>query len=289
MKHRVCGVTGATNGVGKVTAHALAGMGATVVIIARSERKAQTRVEDIVAATDNPDVSYLVADLSSLDQIREVAQAFTERFDHLHVLINNAGRFVASKRTSVDGYELTLATNHLNYFLLSHLLLDTIKASGTPERNARIVNVASSAHHSVSLDFNDLQNERKYRPRSVYGQTKLMNIMFTYELARRLVEEAANVTVNAVHPGFVRTGLGRDNSGLRGLLYRFALFLLRPKQGTAKAGAQTLIYAATSPEVEGFAGKYLVDCQITATSDSSMIATNWVRLWEISENLVGLT
>jgi NAD(P)-dependent dehydrogenase (short-subunit alcohol dehydrogenase family) len=204
-------------------------------------------------------------------------------------LINNAGRFVASRHTSVDGYELTFATNHLNYFLLTYLLLDIVKASGTPECNARIVNVASGAHHSVSLNFDDLQNEREYRPRSVYGQSKLMNIMFTYELARRLAEEEANVMVNAVHPGFVRTGLGRDNSGLRGLLYRIALYILRPMQGTAEEGAQTLIYAATSPEVEGITGKYFADCQIAATSDSSMIATDWVRLWKITENLVGLT
>ena len=289
MNERVCVVTGATNGIGKITAHALAQMGATVVIIARNKRKAKDAVEGIISASNNDSVSYLIADLSSLDQIHGAAQAFKEKHDHLHLLVNNAGRFVTRRSTSVDGFELTFATNLLNYFLLTHLLLDTLRASGTPQLNSRIVNVASSAHLSVSLDFDDLQNENTYSPRSVYGQTKLMNIMFTYELARRLVDEDANTIANAVHPGFVRTGLGRDNNGLPGLLYRIALFALRPMQGSAEEGAQTLIYAASSPKIEGLTGKYLVDSLITSTSDSSMIATDWVRLWKISERLVGIS
>lgn len=289
MNNKVCIVTGATNGLGQITAHALAKDGATLVIIARNEAKAKRTVEQISATTGNNRVSYLIADLSSTDQIRGVAQRFKEEHDELHLLVNNAGRFVASRKTSIDGFELTFATNHLNYFLLTHLLLDTMKASGTPETKSRIVNVASSAHLPVTLDFDDLQNESSYNARIAYGQTKLMNIMFTYELARRLAEEHAHVTVNAVHPGFVRTGLAGDNSGTLGLLYRITLFFLRPMQGRAEDGAQTLIYAATSEDIEGITGKYFVDCRIAATSDASMIATDWVRLWAISERMMGLS
>lgn len=284
MNGRVCLITGATNGIGKVTARELARMGATVVVVGRSEGKALRTVAEIKAETKNPQVDYLLADLSSMDAVRHLADAFRAEYDHLHVLVNNAGAVFLKRYETVDGYERTFALNHLSYFLLTNLLLDMLKASGTPERKARIVNVSSDAHQRRELDFDDLQNERDYNGMRAYGQSKLENIMFTYELARRLEKEGANVTANALHPGFIASGFARNN----GLLVRIIMTLMSPFAKSPEEGARTSIYLASSPQVEGVSGRYYAEGEPAKSNAASMVGADWARLWDISEELTGL-
>jgi NAD(P)-dependent dehydrogenase (short-subunit alcohol dehydrogenase family) len=288
MQDKICLVTGATDGIGKVTALELARMGASIVIIARDEIKAQQVVEDIITKTNNGGVSYLIADLSSLADIRSVAERFKQQHDELHVLVNNAAQFTASRRETIDGYEMQFAVNHLAYFLLTNYLLDTLKATGTSESKSRIVNVTSKMHVSAKLNFDDLHNTQGYKGLRTYAESKLANIMFTYELARRLEQETANITVNAVHPGFVISGLAKDPNSLQGWLLRLGMFLIRWKQMPPEKGARTSLYVATSPEVEGITGQYFEKSKVVPSSDASLVETDWLRLWEISKKLTAL-
>jgi NAD(P)-dependent dehydrogenase (short-subunit alcohol dehydrogenase family) len=198
-------VTGATGGIGEITATALARNGATVVVVGRSREKAIATVEKIKKATGNQKVEYMLADLSSQKDVRHLAEEFKAKYDRLHVLVNNAGALYTKREESVDGIELTFALNHLGYFLLTNLLLDTIKASAP----ARIVNVSSSMHRRGTMDWQDLEGKKKFSGWAIYGRSKLANILFTRELARRL--EGSGVTVNALHPGVVTTGFGTNN------------------------------------------------------------------------------
>lgn len=284
MAGRICMVTGATRGIGEITARELARMGATVVLVGRSEERARQTQADIIATTGNENLSYLIGDLSSIDDVRRVAEEFLAKYDALHVLINNAGAIFVNQQTTVDGYEKTFALNHLSYFLLTKLLLDTIKASGTPDRKARIISVSSGAHRMGKLDFDNLQSETGYRSMGAYGQSKLMNILFAYELAHRLEAEGAHVTSNALHPGMVATGFGRNNGGLA----RFVMNLLKPFSLTPEQGADTPIYLATSPEVEDVSGKYFENKEQKPSSSASMRREDQARLWAISEELTGI-
>jgi NAD(P)-dependent dehydrogenase (short-subunit alcohol dehydrogenase family) len=268
MIGKVCLVTGATDGIGKVTARALAEAGATVVGVGRSPTKIEAVKREIGQTAGS--LEFLTADLSSQAEVRGLAEAFRRKYDHLHVLVNNAGALFTSYRESVDGIEMTFALNHLSYFLLTNLLLDVIKAS-TP---ARIINVASDAHEGNTINFDDLGNRQGYSGWKAYGASKLANILFTYELARRL--EGTGVTVNAVHPGFVNTNFQRA----AGLNMRGPL---NPEQG-----ADTQIWLATAPEVEGVTGKYFVRRRETRSSDISYDAETARRLWDISAEMVGL-
>ncbi len=280
MDGKVVLITGATNGIGKVTALELAKKGATVVIVGRSPAKTQATVDEIKQASGNPSVSSLVADLSSMVEVRKLADEFLQQNSRLDVLINNAGAYFSTRQVSVDGYEMTFALNHLSYFLLTNLLLDLLKASAP----SRIVNVASDAHNGAKLNFDDLQNTKSYGGMgfSVYGQSKLENILFTYELARRLV--GANVTVNAVHPGGVATGFGMNNGGVMKLAMKvFHRFALTPEQG-----ADTIIYLASSPDVVGITGKYWEKRKAINSSAVSYDEADQKRLWEISAQMVGL-
>ena len=286
LTNRIGIVTGATDGIGQVTARELARLGATVVIFARNESKARCVVAAFQAATGNVNVEYLIADLSSLSDIRKAAETFRAKYDRLHILVNNAGLFIARRRVSLDGYEMMFAVNHLAHFLLTNLLLDTIKASGTPENPARIVNVASKMHFNVTLDFDDLQSEKRYKPMEVYAKSKLANILFTYELARRLTAAGAPVTVNAAHPGFVNTGIGKDPDSLLGWGMRFGLFFVRWMQIPPEKGARTSIYLATAPEVATISGQYFEKGQAVPSSAASLVESDWARLWTISEKLV---
>lgn len=270
-------VTGATDGIGLVTARELARMGAAVTIVGRNEAKIRQAV-DVIRSAVGQTVATILADLSSLDGINSAAEAFLERNDRLHILVNNAGAFFNRRETSVDGFEKTFALNHLAYFLLTHRLLATIKASAP----ARIVNVSSGAHFAARLNFEDLQNERAYSGFAVYGQSKLANIYFTYALARRL--EGSGVTVNCLHPGFVATNFGKSNGGL--LKPIFALLQLAAL--TPERGAQTSIYLASSPEVEGVSGKYFDNCRAVNSSPVSYDREAAERLWQISLELTGL-
>jgi retinol dehydrogenase-12 len=278
MQDKTCLVTGATSGIGRVTARALAQQGATVLVVGRNAERGATVVRDIIQATGNGRVELLLADLSVQAQVRQLAAVVQQRFTRLDVLINNAGAIFMHRSVSVDGIEMTLALNHLAYFLCTNLLLATLTASAP----ARIINVSSDAHRRARLNFADLQGAQRYGGWSAYCQSKLANLLFTYELAQRLT--GTGVTVNAMHPGFVATGFGRNNRGL------FA-WLIRLGQRTAlspEQGAETLIYLATSPEVEGVTGKYFVKQRAVPSSSASYEPTVAQRLWQLSAALTGL-
>lgn len=278
MKDKVCLVTGATAGLGQATARQLARQGATVIVVGRSREKSEATVNEIKQQTGDPNVEYMLADLSVQKDIRQLAQAFKRKYQRLHVLVNNAGAIFLRRRESADGIEMTFALNHLNYFLLTNLLLDTLSA-GAP---ARIINVSSRAHARVAgLNFDDLQNKRGYGF-NVYGQSKLMNVLFTYELARRL--EGTRITVNALHPGFVASRFATNN----GLLTRLARPLLDLFAISVEEGAQTMVYLATSPEVEGLTGKYFYRQQAIPSSPASYDEAAAHRLWEVSAATTGL-
>ena len=279
MSGKICLVTGATNGIGKAAAQALAQMGATVVIVGRSTPKTAQLVEEIRAACGNQNVDSLLADLSSQQEVRRLADEFKSKYPHLHVLLNNAGGTFTTRQLSVDGIEMTFALNHLAYFLLTNLLLDTIKAS-TP---ARIVNVSSDVHSSGKIDFDNLQGERFYSSFGPYGNSKLANILFTTELARRL--EGTGVTGNALHPGFTSTGFGKNNPGF---LMKIMGVLVPLIARSPEKGAATSIYLASSPEVQSITGKYFVDCKVTQPAPQATDMAVAGKLWDISAEMVHL-
>ena len=281
-KQPTCLVTGATSGIGKATANALASQGYRVVFIGRNRDKCLATLDEIQRSTGNPLVDYLVADLSVLDQVRRVAKEYQARYDRLDVLINNAGGFFWSRQVSADGFEMTLALNHLSPFLLTNLLLDLLNSSAP----ARIVNVSSGAHPGAKPDLDDLQMEQgRYSGFQAYSRSKLYNLWFTYELARRLSEaqgEDTQVTVNAVHPGWINTSLNTGNTGCIGWLMKPIVSLAAKDP---QVGAERVMHVATSPELEGVSGQYFVDKQATRSSDESYDQEKARRMWQISEDL----
>jgi NAD(P)-dependent dehydrogenase (short-subunit alcohol dehydrogenase family) len=285
MQDKVVLITGGTNGVGKAAAQALAGMGATVVIVGRNAAKTQRVVDELKAATHNDTVAYLLADLSVQAEIHRLAAEFLHRYDRLDVLINNAGGIFLERELTADGLEMTFALNHLNYFLLTNLLLDQLKASAP----ARIVNVSSDAHRGSKLDFDNLQGEQSYSGWRAYGRSKLANLLFTEELARRL--EGTGVTANALHPGFVNSGFGKNNSGGAWIALFTKLYdWLGPLLGRSpEEGAETAVYLAASPAVAGVSGKYFADCKAKTPAVAATDRATAARLWAVSEGLVNLT
>ena len=278
-KEKIVFVTGATSGIGAVTAHRLAGSGATVVMVGRDREKTDRVANEIRQKSRNSKVIYLVGDLSSQKDVRRLADEFKSHFDHLDVLVNNAGAVFLSRHETVDGIEMTFALNHLNYFLLTNLLSDVLMASAP----ARVVNVSSAAHNGARLNFDDLENKKGYNGMRVYGQSKLANVLFTYELARRM--EGKGVTANALHPGFVASNFAKNNLGfLKPLISLVQLGAISPEEG-----AQTSFYLATSPEVEGVSGKYFVKQKAVPSSPASYDEDSARRLWEISEQMTGLS
>jgi NAD(P)-dependent dehydrogenase (short-subunit alcohol dehydrogenase family) len=271
-------ITGGTSGIGKATAVAMAAMGADVVITGRNAERGEAAVEEIKGHSTNASVELILADLSVQSEVRRLAEIFLERHDRLDVLANNAG-LVQSKRTETpDGIETTLAINHLAPFLLTNLLLDRLKESAP----GYVITVSSEAQRWGSMDFGDLQSKRKYRGFPVYGMTKLANIMFTYELADRL--KGTGVTANCLHPGSVGTNFGQNNRGPMALFFRtFKPFMRSPEQG-----ADTLIWLASSPEVDGVSGKYFSDRKEIEAKEIAYDPDARRRLWEISEDLTGL-
>ncbi len=253
-------------------------MGATLYLVCRDRQRGEATAGEIRNQTGNDSVHLLLADLSSQQAIRQLATEFLATGAPLHVLVNNAGVVNLRRTLTVDGIETVFAVNHLAYFLLTHLLLDRIKASAP----ARIVNVSSDVHRSATVNFDDLGGERRYRAMRVYGQSKLANILFTIELARRL--EGTGVTVNALHPGAVATGLGKNN----GIFARGVIALLRPFFRTPEQGAATTIYLASSPAVDGISGKYFVDCRERRPSRAALDEAAARRLWEISARMTGI-
>jgi NAD(P)-dependent dehydrogenase (short-subunit alcohol dehydrogenase family) len=276
LSGKTCLVTGATSGIGKVTAMALAAQGAQVVITGRSPEKLDETRQEMIAATGNEQIHTLCADFSELDQVRAMAGAYKERFTRLDVLVNNAGGFFNARRMTPYGVEMSFLVNHLAPFLLTNLLLETIIASAP----ARIVNVSSEAHRYDKMDFDDLGFKRGYVGIKGYARSKLANVLFTYELSRRL--EGKNVTVNAVHPGEVATNIWKTNFGFIGpaLKWVMGFFYLTPEEGAA-----TSIYAASSQDVEGITGKYFSKKEAVPSSPLSYDKEVARKLWEISEQL----
>ena len=278
LKNRICLITGATSGIGYVTARELARKGATVVLVARSESRAKESVARIQQETGNQSVDYLLADLSSQEQVRRLADAFTARYPHLHILINNAGAVFWSRQETVDGLEMTLALNHLAPFLLTNLLLPTILES-TP---ARIITVSSTAHRGATIPFDDLQQRNHaYRAFRAYGESKLANILFTYELARR--QAGKQITANTLHPGFVASNFGKGN-GLMSVIFT----LISPFAISPEHGAQTSIYLASSPDVDTISGQYFIKEKPARSSNASYSVAAAERLWTVSEQLTGI-
>ncbi|MBV9125070.1 MAG: SDR family oxidoreductase [Planctomycetes bacterium] len=278
LQGKVCLVTGATSGIGLVTARELARQGARVVLVGRNPDKTTATLRHIQTQTGNPNVDMLLADLSSQAQIRELARQFRERYPRLDVLVNNAGGIWMKRQLTVDGLEMTFAVNHLAYFLLTHLLLETLQASAP----ARIVNVASEAHRGVTLDFDNLQGEHRYGAWPAYRRSKLANLLFTYELAPRL--EGTGVTVNALHPGWVATGFGGNNAWIGPWWKGVArLFALTPEQG-----ARTVLYLVTSPNVAGLSGRYFVREKEVSSSPASYDQAAARRLWQVSLEMTHL-
>jgi len=278
MSGKVCLVTGATSGIGAATALGLARLGATVIVVGRDKDRGEQVKRCIETATKSDSVALFTADFTSQQSVRDLAARVQDSHEELHVLINNAGIIATQRRLTEDGIEHQFAVNHLAPFLLTNLLLDMLRRSAP----SRIINVSSMMHAGRRIDFDNLRRDRSYEPYQVYGETKLANVLFTYELARRL--NGSGVTVNCLHPGVVRTNITRDMILPIRLLIKVFGFLLRsPAQGAA-----TSIYLASNPEVVGTTGKYFVRYTEQPSSRESHDAAAAKRLWDVSEAMTGV-
>jgi len=280
LSDKTCMVTGATSGIGKAAATAIARCGASLVLVARNRDKASAVAEEIRGATGNGRIDIMLADLASLDAIRRVAGEFLATGRPLHILLNNAGVVMLKREETVDGFETTFAVNHLGYFALTNLLLPRLIESAP----ARIVSVASDAHAYAGgrLDLDDLQSEKSYAAMRVYAKSKLANILFNRELARRL--EGTGVTANCLHPGFVGSNLAVNNGFLATLLIR----ALRPFARSNEQGAATAIYLCTAPEVEGVSGQYFYNNKAKWPKSAAQNDDDARRLWQISADMCGV-
>ncbi len=278
MNDRTILITGASTGIGLQSAIGLAKLGAKIVMVGRDEGRTARAVEHVKSQTGNELVSYLLADLSSLQQVRKLAQEFKDKYGKLDVLLNNAGAIFLTRKVSAEGYEMSLALNHLDYFLLTDLLLDMLKSGPS----GCVVNVASRAHYRGHVNFDDLQSQHGYNGMRTYGMTKLMNVLFTYELARRL--QGTKVTANCLHPGFVASNFAGNN----GWLVRFGMKFMSGRI-SVEDGAKCSVYLASSPDVQGVSGKYFnYDLKETRSSDESYDEAIAKRLWDVSEKLVAI-
>jgi retinol dehydrogenase 14 len=272
-------ITGGTAGIGNATALGLATMGAHVAITGRDPARTEAAAGEIHAAGGGQ-VDAFVADQSSQSEVRRLADEVLQRLSRIDVLVNNAGGYWNTRHVTVDGLEHTFAVNHLAPFLLTHLLLDRLKHSAP----ARVVTVSSHAHASGRIDFDDLQGERSYSGARAYNQSKLANVLFTYELARKL--QATPVTANALHPGVVNTLFGtEDPAGVQRLLVPF----MRPFMKTPAQGAATSIHLASAPDLEQVTGRYFVNSKPKKSSKHSYDQATAARLWQVSADLVDLT
>ena len=273
-------VTGASDGIGYVCAYTLAQLGAKVVLVGRNQEKCQQAAARINLDTATKNITVEVADLSILSQVRDLANRVTDAHDHIDVLLNNVGGFFRQRSQTSEGLEYTFALNHMGYFVLTDRLLPALKAAA----QGRIVNVSSRAHQNGSMNFNDLQGRTRYAGWSAYCQSKLMNIMFTYEIARRL--EGTNVTANCLPPGFVASKFGHNNPGLPGLIVRLSQVLMAI---SPYAGAQTSLHVATTPALAEVSGQYFNKSKIAASSPESLDVAAQQRLWQISEEIASRT
>jgi len=277
MGGKLCLVTGGTAGIGLSTAKVLAQRGADVILLGRDEKRGRAAVAELERATGRT-TKFVSVDLSDQQAIRQFASWLDSTYPRLDVLVNNAGAMFGRRQLSADGIEMTFALNHLSYFMMSNLLLPSLQAAG----RARIVNVASRAHVGVSIDFADLQSERRYGGWQAYKRSKLCNLLFTYELSRRL--KGTPITANALHPGFVSSEIGVRN----GWTVRFVWNLLTLIASSPERGAETSIYLASSPEVESISGKYFVKSRMQPSSRVSYDPVSAQRLWDVSASLAKL-
>ncbi len=275
LKGKICLITGATSGIGKETAKGLAARGVILVIPIRDVMKGEMLREEILEQTPGAQLDFMHCDLASLSSIRDFASEFKKKYTKLHLLINNAGVWETKRNLSEDGIEKNFAVNHLAPFLLTHLLLDTVKGSAP----ARIVNVASEAHRQGKIYFTDLEFEKKYSSLKSYAQSKLANILFTKKLSQKL--KGTGVTANCLHPGVVSTSLFDKMPKI--LMSFMDLFMISPKKG-----AQTTLFLATSPEVENISGEYFAKCKRKKPSSDALRQDIANKLWEISEQYVGI-
>jgi NAD(P)-dependent dehydrogenase (short-subunit alcohol dehydrogenase family) len=279
MKDKVVMITGANSGLGKAAGRALAKMGATVVMVARDKERGEAAKADIIRESGNSSVDLLLADLSSLESVRQLATEFQKKYSKLHVLINNAGLFNQRRHVTTDGYENTFATNYLASFLLTNLQLGLLKASAP----SRIINVSSVGHYNGHINFDDLNLERDYGGWKAYGQSKLALVLFTHELAKKL--QGTGVTVNAVHPGTVATNIWTRPFGPAGFITALPkLFMASPEKG-----AETIVYLASSPDAQSLSGEYLEKLKVKKSSEESYDEGIGQRLWDVSAKLTRLS
>ncbi|MBI2648552.1 MAG: SDR family oxidoreductase [Thaumarchaeota archaeon] len=278
MDGRVCLITGANSGIGKAAAAELVKMGATLVMVCRNREKGDAALAEIKKQGDRSSVELMIADLSSLQAVRQLAVEFRRKYSRLNVLINNAGLFNLRRHVTADGYEVTFATNYLSPFLLTHLLLDELKAS----EPSRIVNVSSVAHYGGHIDFDDLNAERGYSGFKAYSQSKLALILFTRQLAKKL--DGTGIAVYSLHPGAVATNIWSRPAGTFGFITAVPkLFMARPKQGD-----ETVVYLASFPHPEGASGEYYEKKRVKKSSRESYDSEVAERLWKTSVRLTRL-
>ncbi len=275
LKDKICLITGATSGIGKETALALAKEGATIVFTARNSTKGEKVKHEIIDSSGNENIEAMYCDLAAMESIRDFADSFKNRYNELHVLINNAGIWETKRKESADGIELNFAVNHLAQFLITNLLLDLIKSSAP----ARIINLSSDAHKPAKLNFKDIEGKNSWSSFGSYAQSKLFNILFTKKLSRIL--EGSKVTVNCVHPGLVNTTLFNK-------MNKFIRYIFNPFMISSKKGAQTTIFLATSDEVKNISGEYFKKKKIVSPSKAAKNIENAEWLWEISKRYTGL-
>jgi NAD(P)-dependent dehydrogenase (short-subunit alcohol dehydrogenase family) len=270
-------VTGATGGIGLITARELAATGAKVVLVGRSESRLNDAVALIMQQTPDAQLDTIQADLSSQAEVLAVANTIKQRYDHIDVLINNAGAYFTEQHFSVDGIEMTWALNHMAPFLLTTQLLDLLRASAP----ARIITVSSAAHQGAIIDFDDLEGKKRFNGWKAYGQSKLANIMFTYELANRLLD--SDVTANCLHPGFVATGFAQNNGGWFAKVFAV---MQRYMAITPEQGAETTVFLARNDSVATTTAKYFDKCKPVPSSKVSYDVTTQRRLWQLSQDMV---
>ncbi len=280
MDDKICMVTGATSGIGKVTAATLAALGAEVLLVGRDSTKTQATVDEIRSSTGNPAVHPLLADFRDLEQVRALAAAVRQGWTRLDVLVNNAGAFFATRKVLPPGVEQTFLVNHLSPFLLTNLLLDLLRAAPA----GRVVNVASDAHRSGALDLDDLAFAHGFSGTAAYARSKLANILFTVELARRL--EGTGITANTLHPGVVATGIWKIGFAP---IDRLAQALIRRFMLTPEEGADTVLYLAAAPEAANWNGQYFIKRKAVPPAAQASDPDLARRLWDVSTRLVGLT
>ncbi|TAF64005.1 MAG: SDR family oxidoreductase [Cytophagales bacterium] len=279
MQDKICIVTGANAGIGKITAEALAQKGAKVVMFCRNMDKAEAARKEIIKNTNNANIDLIACDFASLAQIREAAKTFQSRYEHVDVLVNNAGFIAGAKRElSTDGYEMTFAVNHLGYFMLTNLLKKELLAAPMP----RVVSVSSEAHRFATVNMDDLELKKGYSAIKSYALSKLLNIYFARELARRT--KGSTLTSNCLHPGGVATNFAKGSS----LFVKLVMTMARPFLITPEKGAETSIYLATSPDVANITGEYFDKKRVRSTSHDALNEYNMKKLWELSTQMCQL-